>query len=396
MPTYKLTSWHGDVATFESPNITQAKRDGAFLLSAYGHPSGEIVARNGRTTDILDSDVLDASAEAARLDERFRDFVDEYHLKPGQNIGDYVIHGDAAYDHSIDGPYVDVWCEATNVMDDYDAGYLDFRIPVKHLYSNDLTWAGLKSMMTYTYDAALTDTYAENGFWEDGPKMDSLEERYRRKRSQMRSRAIMKKGKTGNGAGQVFRVKPLTLAEQLKVEPVGVSPKNGIESRISAELADAGYGLVDVMPVGTDPVTRADHYVVIGRSGGNGQYATWDAIDWTNHPRAADRKRGVTLNHGHYGLSAEKARADARQRVKVPSASEKQTTFEVAPPKNKRRQNVNRPADKGRPYSRETTVGKDGKKRPPVKTLHCTPRISDYKSPKSEDKGKNRNKGVRR
>ena len=109
MPTYKLRSWHGDVATFESPSITQAKRDGAFLLSAYGHPSGEIVARNGRATDILDSDVLDASAEAARLDERFRDFVDEYRLKPGQNIGDYVIHSEAAYDYDGEEPFVDIW-----------------------------------------------------------------------------------------------------------------------------------------------------------------------------------------------------------------------------------------------------------------------------------------------
>ena len=61
----------------------------------------------------------------------------------------------------------------------------------------------------------------------------------------------------------------------------------------------------------------------------------------------------------------------------------RQSTFEVDPPRNRRIQTVNRPTAKSRPYSRETTVGKDGKKRPPVKTLHCTPRISDYKSPKS-------------
>ena len=300
MPTYKLITWRGDVATFESPSLTQAKKDAAFILSAHGHPSGEIISRNGKSTDIYDSDVLfEGNAANAKLDERFRDFVDEYHLKPGQNIGDYVIHGEAAYDYDGEGPFVNIWCEAANIMDTYNAGYLDFKIPVEYLFSLSMTWAQLKSVMTYTYDATVTDNYANNGFWGDDPEMESV---IGKARSKMKSKAVQRKGRIGNGAGHSF-VPPRrgTLAEQLNLPPLYESAKDG----------------------------------------GDG--------------------------------------------------SRRQSTFEVDPPKNKRRQNVSRNAGKSKPYTRETTVGKDGKKRPPVKTLHCTPRISDYQSPKSRN-----GKGARR
>ena len=159
MPVYRLTSDNEDVATIESPDLAQAKKDGAFLLRAYGRRSGEIASRNGRTVRILGSDVLSVSTEDAGLDERFRDFVDEYRLKPGQNIGDYVIHGDADYDY-YGGPCMAVWCEAENVMGTFDAGYLDFKVPIEYLFSSGMTWAQLKSVMTYAYDATVTDDLA--------------------------------------------------------------------------------------------------------------------------------------------------------------------------------------------------------------------------------------------
>ena len=300
MPVYTLTSWHGDIATIESPNLEQAKKDGAFILKAYGRPSGKVFSRNGRYAVIYDSDVLfNGNTTEARLDERFGDFVDEYRLKPGQNIGDYVIHSEAAYDYDGEEPLVDIWCEAVNVMDTFDAGYLDFRIPVEYLFSSRMTWDELKAAMTYTYDAAVTDRYADNGFWGDEPEMESIVgDAYRKGRSKARSKAVQRKGRTGNGAGHSFVPERKALSEQLNLPPLYMSRRRGGGSSIR-------------------------------------------------------------------------------------SSSERQSTFEVDPPRNNRKKTVRKPADKGRPYSRETTVGKDGKKRPPVKTLHCTPRISDYRSPKT-------------
>lgn len=290
MPVYRLTSDNEDVATIESPDLAQAKKDGAFLLRAYGCQSGEIASRNGRTVRILGSDVLSVSTEDAGLDERFRDFVDEYHLKPGQNIGDYVIHGDADYDY-YGGPYMAVWCEAENVMGTFDAGYLDFKVPIEYLFSSGMTWAQLKSVMTYTYDATVTDDLANSGFWGDDPGMESV---VGKARSKVKSKMVQMRGRSGNGAGQSFTPQ----RRQLNFQPLYESAKDGT-----------------------------------GR----------------------------------------------------------QSTFEVDPPRNRRMQAVNRPTAKSRPYTRETTVGKDGKRRPPVKTLHCTPRISDYRSPKSGN-----GKGARR
>lgn len=89
-----------------------------------------------------------------------------------------------------------------------------------------------------------------------------------------------------------------------------------VSDAFSKEMRKFGYSPVDVLDVGTDPFTHGDHYIVVGKSDAGGNYATWSGVDWAYHPKAADRKRGVTLNSGRYGFRTKtEAMEDARSRV---------------------------------------------------------------------------------
>ena len=101
------------------------------------------------------------------IERRVAQKFDDFNLDTGRDIGDYVIHEDAVCEVDKDSWFVEIWCVAVNIMDDYDAGYLDWKIPINRFLSPDYGWDELESDMTYTYDAGVTDTYAENGFWED-------------------------------------------------------------------------------------------------------------------------------------------------------------------------------------------------------------------------------------
>ena len=75
-----------------------------------------------------------------------------------------------------------------------------------------------------------------------------------------------------------------------------------VTDAFSKEMCKFGYSSIDVLDIGTDPFTRGEHYIVVGKSDAVGNYATWSGVDWAHHPNAADRKRGVTLNSGRYGF----------------------------------------------------------------------------------------------
>ena len=75
-------------------------------------------------------------------------------------------------------------------------------------------------------------------------------------------------------------------------------PKGRCESEAAKILADMGYELEAMRMVGMDDLTRATHYIVLGRKRDSrwqdAQYATWIYIDWSKNPNDKWREGCVT------------------------------------------------------------------------------------------------------
>ena len=76
-------------------------------------------------------------------------------------------------------------------------------------------------------------------------------------------------------------------------------------------LDEIGYDYVQSYMVGQDPSTKAIRGYVIGASREQNTYTVWSTFDWTM-AGPKDRKRGIDVQHGHYGM---RSIAEAQQCV---------------------------------------------------------------------------------
>ncbi len=86
------------------------------------------------------------------------------------------------------------------------------------------------------------------------------------------------------------------------------------EGGVAKEMKALGYDFVSEFPIGQDPETGAVHSFAVGVGGNEDTAAYWHVVDWTQGTFKNDRKRGISLAEGMYGVpTVAQAEAEAKK-----------------------------------------------------------------------------------